>query len=90
MEKWKHCLFHLICIFVLLYLSVFLALFLCLCSYCILSYVYKTQKMHAQWCIYKLMFYIHLIKYLFYISEYKAMLIQLLICHIYIYIKKYR
>ncbi len=28
------------------------------------------------------MFYIHLIKYLFYISEYKAMLIQLLICHI--------
>ncbi len=35
-------------------------------------------------------FYIHLIKYLFYISEYKAMLIQLLICHIYIYIKKYR
>ncbi len=44
--------------------------------------------MHAQWCIYKLMFYIHLIKYLFYISEYKAMLIQLLICHIYIYISK--
>ncbi len=32
------------------------------------------------------MFYIHLIKYLFYISEYKAMLIQLLICYIYIYI----
>ncbi len=26
--------------------------------------------------------YIHLIKYLFCISEYKAMLIQLLICHI--------
>ncbi len=39
--------------------------------------------MHAHWCIYKFMFYIHLIKYLFYISEYKAMLIQLLICHIY-------
>ncbi len=37
-------------------------------------------------CIYKLMLYIHFIKYLFYISEYKAMLIQLLICHIYIYI----
>ncbi len=35
------------------------------------------------------MFYIHLIKYLFYISEYKAMLIQLLICHIYIYIYIY-
>ncbi len=45
--------------------------------------------MHAHWCIYKLMFYIHLIKYLFYISEYKAMLIQLLICHIYIYIYIY-
>ncbi len=42
--------------------------------------------MPAHWCIYKLMFYIHLIKYLFYISEYKVMLIQLLICHIYIYI----
>ncbi len=47
--------------------------------------------MPAHWCIYKLMFYIHLIKYLFCISEYKAMLIQLLICHkhhkyIYIYI----
>ncbi len=30
--------------------------------------------MPAHWCIYKLMFYINLIKYLFYISEYKAML----------------
>ncbi len=39
--------------------------------------------MPAHWCIYKFMFYIHLIKYLFCISEYKAMLIQLLICHIY-------
>ncbi len=48
--------------------------------------MYKTQKMPAHWCIYKLMLYIHFIKYLFYISEYKAMLIQLLICHIYIYI----
>ncbi len=45
----------------------------------------KTQKMPAHMCIYKLMLYIHFIKYLFYISEYKAMLIQLLIFHIYIY-----
>ncbi len=35
--------------------------------------------MHAHWCIYKLMLYIHLIKYVFNISEYKAMLIKLLI-----------
>ncbi len=41
--------------------------------------------MLEHWCIYKLMFYIHLMKYLFYISEYKEMFIQLLICHIYIY-----
>ncbi len=27
--------------------------------------------MPAHWCIYKFMFYIYLIKYLFYISEYK-------------------
>ncbi len=66
-----------------------LTLFLCSCSYCILSYVYKTLKMPAHWCIYKLMFYIHLNKYLFYISEYKAMLIQLLIYHTYIYIYIY-
>ncbi len=39
--------------------------------------------MPAHWLIYKLMFYIHLIKYLFYISEYRAMLIQLFIYHIY-------
>ncbi len=51
--------------------------------------MYKTQKMPAHWCIYKLMLYINFIKYLFYISEYKAMLIQLLICHIYIYIYIY-
>ncbi len=38
--------------------------------------------MPAHWCIYKLMFYINLIKYLFNISEYKAMLIKLLIYHI--------
>ncbi len=47
--------------------------------------MYKTLKMPAHMCIYKLMLYIHFIKYLFYISEYKAMLIQLLICHIYIH-----
>ncbi len=68
----------------MVYLSVCLTLFLCSCSYCILSYVYKALKMPAHWCIYKCMFYIHLIKYLFYISEYKAMLIQLLIYYIYI------
>ncbi len=38
--------------------------------------------MPAHWCIYKLMFYIYLMKYLFNISEYKAMLIKLLIYHI--------
>ncbi len=68
----------------MVYLSVCLTLFLCSCSYCILSYVYKTLKMPAHWCIDKCMFYIHLVKYLFYISEYKAMLIQFLIYHIYI------
>ncbi len=66
----------------MVYLSVCLTLFLCSCSYCILSYVYKTLKMPAHWCIYKLIFYIYLIKYLFNISEYKAMLIKLLIYHI--------
>ncbi len=77
-------------------LSVCLTLFLCSCSYSIL-YVYKTLKMPAHWCIYKLMFYIYLIKYLFNISQYKAMLIKLLIYHtnidvcmyIYIYIYIY-
>ncbi len=38
--------------------------------------------MPAHWCIYKFMFYIYLIQYLFNISEYKAMLIKLLIYHI--------
>ncbi len=66
----------------MVYLSVCLTFFLCSCSYCILSYVCKTLKMPADWCIYKLMFYIHLIKYLFNISEYKAMLIKLIIYHI--------
>ncbi len=55
--------------------------------------MYKTLKMPAHMCIYKLMLYIYIfficytlyMLYLFYISEYKAMLIQLLICHIYIY-----
>ncbi len=69
----------------MVYLSVYLTLFLCSCSYCILSYVYKTLKMPAHWCIYKLMFYIYLMKYLFNISEYKAMLIKLLIYHRNIY-----
>ncbi len=63
----------------MVYLSVCLTLFLCSCSYSILSYVYKTLKMPAHWRIYKLMLYIHLIKYIFNISEYKAMLIKLLI-----------
>ncbi len=63
----------------MVYLSVCLTLFLCSCSYSILSYVYKTLNMPAHWCIYKLMLYIHLIKYVFNISEYKAMLIKLLI-----------
>ncbi len=63
----------------MVYLSVCLTLFLCSCSYSILSYVYKTLKMPAHMCIYKLMLYIHLIKYVFNISEYKAMLIKLLI-----------
>ncbi len=40
--------------------------------------VYKTLKMPEHWSIYK--YYINLMKYLFYISEYKEMLIQLLIC----------
>ncbi len=65
--------------------GIFVSLFnlvFCPCSYCILSYLYKTLKMSAHWCIYKLMFYIYLIKYLCNISEYKAMLIKLLIYHI--------
>ncbi len=45
----------------------------------------KHKKMPAHCCIYKLMFYIYLMKYLFNISEYKAMLIKLLIYHINIY-----
>ncbi len=70
----------------MVYLSVYLTLFLCSCSYSILSYVYKTLKMPAHLrCIYKLMFYIYLMKYLFNISEYKAMLNKLLIYHINIY-----
>ncbi len=69
----------------MVYLSVYLTLFLCSCSYSILSYVYKTLKMPAHMCIYKLMFYIYLMKYLFNISECKAMLIKLLIYHRNIY-----
>ncbi len=67
----------------MVYLSVCLTLFLC--SYSILSYVYKTLQIPAHWCIYKLMFYIYLMKSLFNISEYKAMLIKLLIYHRNIY-----
>ncbi len=63
----------------MVYLSVCITLFLCSCSYCILSYVYKTLKMHAHWCIYKLMIYIYLMTYFFYISENKEMLIFLYI-----------
>ncbi len=63
------------CIQVTVTCLTYLTLFLC--SYSILSYVYKTLKMPAHWCIYKLMFYIYLMKYLFNISEYKAMLIKL-------------
>ncbi len=43
--------------------------------------------MPAHCCIYKLMFYIYLMKYLFNISEYKAMLIKLLIYHTHICMK---
>ncbi len=60
--------------------------FVSLFMFFILSYVYKTLKMPAHWCIYKFIFYIYLIKYLFNISEYKAMLIKLLIYHRDIYI----
>ncbi len=52
--------------------------------------------MPAHWCIYKFMFYIYLIKYLFNISEYKVMLIKLLnlsykyrCMYVYIYIYIY-
>ncbi len=70
------------CIFVLLIFQFVLLFFVHVLT---VSYnMYKTLKMPAHMCIYKLMLYIHFIKYLFYISEYKAMLIQLLICHIYI------
>ncbi len=78
----KALLFLFSCIFVLLNFSVCFIFFVHVLT---VSYnMYKTLKMPAHMCIYKLMLYIHFIKYLFYISEYKAMLIQLLICHIYI------
>ncbi len=75
--------------------GIFISLFNFVSLFMFLLYLilcYKTLKMPAHWCIYKCMFYIYLIKYLYYISENKAMLIQLLVCHIYIYIcnKKYR
>ncbi len=67
----------------IVYLSVCLTLFM---FYCILSYVYKTLQMPAQCTLVHLQMdvCIYLMKYLFYISEYKEMLIQLLICHIYV------
>ncbi len=65
--------------------GIFVSLFNFVHVFTLLSYVYKTLKMPAHWCIYKLMFCIYLMKYLFNISEYKAMLIQLLIYHIIIY-----
>ncbi len=49
-----------------------------------LPYVYKTPKMPAHWFIYKFRFYIYFMKYLFYISEYKAMFIQLYIIQLYV------
>ncbi len=64
---------------------VYLSVCLTLCFFVnvlTVSYVYKTLKMPANCCIYKLMFYIYLIKYLFNISEYEAMIIKLLIYHI--------
>ncbi len=68
------------CIFVSLFN--FVSLFMFLLSYLMYK---KTLKIPAHWCIYKLMFYIYLMKYLFNISEYKAMLIKLLIYHRNIY-----
>ncbi len=61
--------------------GIFVSLFNFVHVLTLLSYVYKTQKMPAHCCIYKFMFYIYLMKYLFNISEYKAMLIKLLIYH---------
>ncbi len=81
-EKALFISFHL-CICFIEFVSLFNFIFVHVLT---VSYnMYKTLKMPAHMCIYKLMqIYIHFIKYLFYISEYKAILIQLLICHIYI------
>ncbi len=80
----------------------FVSLLYCICQFVLLYFfvhvltvcnVYKTLKMPAHWCIYKLIFYITFIKlYLFYISEYKEKLIKLFICLVYsiYYSKKYR
>ncbi len=89
MKKARFISFNLYSLFVLLNLFVLLCFFVHVLT---VSYnMYKTLKMPAHRCIYKLMLYINFIKYVFYISEYKTMLIQLLICHIYIHInKKYR
>ncbi len=66
-------------------LSVCLTLFLCSCSYSILSYVYKTQKNACTLLHLQIDVLYYLMKYLFNISEYKAMLIKLLIYHRNIY-----
>ncbi len=90
MEKWKHCFFffHLYICFMVWQMvwSVCLTLFLCSCYYCILSYVYKTKN--ACTLVHLQMYVLYSFNEIFYISEYKAMFIQLLIYHIYIYTDK--
>ncbi len=48
--------------FLHLFYGIFVSLFNCFFVHVLtlLSYVHKTQKMPANWCIYKLMFYIYL------------------------------
>ncbi len=45
--------------------GIFVSLFNFVSLFFILSYVYKTLKMPAHWCIYKLMFYIYLFNEIF-------------------------
>ncbi len=55
--------FHFICTFVLWYDKWYICQFAELCFFVhvlTVSYVYKTLKMPAHWCINKLMFYIYL------------------------------
>ncbi len=80
MEKLNHCFLY-ICFMVwqMVYLSVCLTLFLCSCSYCILC-IYNTK--YAGTLVHLQIDVLYLFKkYLFNISEYKAMLIKLLIYH---------